>query len=356
MPLWNICLISGAGALVVEIVGGWLRVRADPAGYIWAGMVRDMPEIVANGLASYAIFVMVLATAAMLHGLRRVDLALAQFGAHAAPTYQGWAGIFEAACLSRLASQLIHLTTATSPRGTTVIILGDPVNRYEARRAINRFYNNRLVRAQFFTAAGCVVVISALGLTPPEPLARILPGMAFPSRLVFWALAIVLASAFGRLAVQLTGNAVADMVAALPTEPIEIQLLRRIVALLESAPNTQSQTAGAPPAVLLERLVSAIEGGQRSLIDAVASLPRTAALFEVQMQSAVTRIEEAGRTAVSQMAESGGDAVKSDRHAAFHQTSNDHSPPDGNPGTRAQGEAGHVGLENELRKLIAEVS
>jgi len=41
-------------------------------------------------------------------------------------------------------------------------------------------------------------------------LARILPDMAFPSWLVFLAMAIVFASAFAGLAVQLTGNAVAD--------------------------------------------------------------------------------------------------------------------------------------------------
>src|SRR5262249_57451244 len=81
----------------------------------------------------------------------------------------------------------------------------------------------------------------------------------------------VLAAGLGRIAVDVTGEPLVETIAHLPTEPVEVGLLRHVVALLETARHgpAADDTTG-EPARVLERLVAAFEQGRRPLLDVVS--------------------------------------------------------------------------------------
>ena len=224
--------------------------------------------------ASYALSVLLLVTVALLLDLSRTRRALARL---VLPTPATWRQAFADYGLGGLASQLLALAPEPYSGVSARLVLQTRFEPGLARRHIVRLYGRQLAGCQFFTA-----LLVALAL----PLANVAAGET-----VFAAAGLVLAAMFAGCAVAATASQLVEAIAELPVEQLDLTLLQRVVALLESPP-----ASVLPPEVMLERIAAALENGSSSVTDAVAALTASADALAATMRQSAQAIERASQS------------------------------------------------------------
>jgi hypothetical protein len=374
-------IIIVASALVALIAAAAL-VRPELAtahGAVWPGLLPLLPTLAAAALAVYALCAILLMSgdlvAQTLNMRRHLDRDPPYYG----PARTGWPAVFERSELRRLVPPPAAVQPRPAPVDGTVVLQGrfDP---REARREIARLYYIGAARAHFFSA---LIVLAAGVVLGTAQQHGPLPAMPGPIPTVPAALAVaglVLLAILARIAVDVAAEPLIEKIARLPAEPVEMGLLRRTAALLETAgmPGAVREVAYAGAALQIpDRLVSVLEQGHHALIDAIERLSATTEGLATTTNSSLETFEAAFRaTELHQQStaqDAGADttAMTDLRNAVLALTAllervrnapaaADHETP-GEPVGETGGEPGVLrsdrdpDLAQELRKLLREI-
>ena len=289
MRPWMIALAGAGSALVIELLGFWL-LRS-----------TSLATFAITGLSLYEILVLSLTAAVFVRGLGQLRMRLA-----APPqTSDEWVSLFAGSGLERLARRVIDLVPPGASQYRQTLLLHSRPEPNQVRREVMFLFRDRLRGAQFFTAFALSVAICGLSLFQAySPTSFSIARVSAPLSLVAL-LAVLIAAAFGRLAVQGATEPFLDAIMGLCFERFDARLLRTPADLDQRASNARPLESATPvsqvayqPAFerfggLLEELVSSLHSAANKLAGNADLLASTArALSDRETNDATTLREE----------------------------------------------------------------
>ncbi len=297
MKPWMIILSSAVVAIAAAAGAALPGLSLTAHSGIVPGVMALMPLQVVTILAGYALCAVLLTAASLVGSCMLLRHRLARIPPHRGPGHPDWTAAFEASGLRRLAPGL-----AGSPLrlggADRMIVVRRQFRPEEARREMARLYHLWAARTQFYSATIVLAAAAVLGLAQQHGALpdRFGPIPTAPAALIL--VGLILLALLGRLAVDVAVEPVVELLSRLPTEPVEIALLRRAVELLEASPSARpARDDGALAAALQipERVVGVFEDGRRALLEAIEHLSATTDGLASATRSAMEGLEAAVR-------------------------------------------------------------
>lgn len=299
MRPWTIVLSGAIGGILALAAMAIAEVMNTAHHEIAPILLSQSPSLLVAAVAGYGLCTILTTTASLVADLLRLRHTLAQTAAEQVSVRREGSAAFVNGLrriAPRLAAALVHSGTADG-----IIAFGARLTASETRGDIARLYYVSLARSHFLSALIVLAGMAALGLAPDRawpPLA----GGALPTGSIMIMIAgLMLLGILGRIAVDVTAEPLLEAISQLQTDPVEVELLRRAVELLELACNRTLAAATSPPlAHIPEQLIAASEEGRHALLDAFARLSAGTGALEGTLQKSVEALEEALRAAAAQ--------------------------------------------------------
>jgi hypothetical protein len=294
MRPWMIVFSSMVVAIVAAAAMGWPELSLTPRSAIVPSLMPLLPRLVVTALAVYALSAIVLATGNLIVLSLRLRRHLTRAAAHQGPARPDWTAAFAASGLQRLAP-LPAFPQPRSARPDGMIVLQGRLRPREARREAARLCYLWAARTHFFSALVALAATVAMGVAQQHGPVPIVSGPipTLPAGLVL--VGLILLAILGRLAIDVTIDPLIEAISGLPTEPVEVALLRRAVELLEATPTPHPQRDLGDPAVIMQipdRLIVALEQGHHALSVAIERLSATTDGLASTTRSAVEALEK----------------------------------------------------------------
>jgi hypothetical protein len=272
-------------ALVLDVGWVWAGLAAAPSPDVWTTVLHRLPTLVLAGLVLYALVALVLVAGTIAVDAARVRHRLDRL---ALPNPWDWTEAFSGTSLSPLAARLLDLAPIDTERSRARIVLQSRFDAAHARRETGQLYSGSLVRAHFVTALALLLIFAGAACVYNGTIA-ILPAGA-PVAPALAAIAILaLLGVLGRIVVAAAAEPLIEVIANLPFERLDIELLRRLTGLAEGGEAARIASSGpvlsSAIGKLLERLVYALDEGRNALVEAIANLSREAEALSATMRS-----------------------------------------------------------------------
>jgi hypothetical protein len=297
MKPWIIILSSAVVAVAVAAA----MTRPELSLATHSGVVKTLmpllPTLAVTALAVYALCAILLAAGTLVGSFIGLRQHLFRTPPQHGSARPDWIEAFEAYGLPWLAPTAAF-PQPQSARADGKVAVQSRFRPEEARREASRSYYIWGARTHFFSAIIVLAAIVALGVAQQH---GALPVPAGPIPTIAAALilaGLILIAALARLAVDVAVEPLIDLVSRLPTERVEIALLRRAVEMLDTARAVKPIQADGSPAALSQipdRLVGVFEEGRRALFDTIERLSATTDGFAVTTRSAIEGLEAAIR-------------------------------------------------------------
>ena len=307
MRPWMTVLSSAIGAIVIAVGLALPELLHAPVSKVWALLLPRLPALAVAAVAAYALGAMLLTTATLVAGTLRARLHLGRTALDRIPPQRDWIAAFGSNGLRQLTPRLAP-ALAQSARADGSVVLQTRFNPNETRREISRLHYISLARSHFFSALIVMAGFIGLGLAQDHGSLPFPPGAIPTTSALLILIGLILLAVLGRIAVDVTAEPLLETISQLPTERIEVGLLRRAVELLElacSAPVESSDRAPASTPDLPERLVTVIDQGHRALLEAVGRLSANTQALGAAVRSSVEALETTMRTNAAQHAPTG---------------------------------------------------
>jgi hypothetical protein len=288
MRPWTIALSSAIGTIVVLAALAVPEVINAPRSEIGTLLLRHFPALAVGALGVYGLGAMLLTTTTLVAGMLRLRQYLARAAPGRAPTRHDWIAALGGSGLRQPA------TRSARARAETIddVVDPTPLTANEARSEIARRLYISLARCHFLSVLIVLLGIVALGVAQDHGSLPFQSGTIPTVSAILIVAGLVLLAVLGRIAIDVTAEPLLETRAQLPAEFVQVELLRHVVALLETArrdPTSDDRTS--EPARLPERLVAAFEQGHRSLLDAVGRLSENSQALEAAMRTSVEVLE-----------------------------------------------------------------
>jgi len=298
---WLIVLLGVGAALAVDINWIWTDLWSFPSTTLLSSLLPHLPWLAVAGLGVYAVVAVVLSSAVMLMELRRIQARLSQM----VPDAQSWSLAFASTSMASIAPRLLNLASPEAASQAGTLILQNRFDSSNARREIAGLYYDWLARTHYLTALLLSLGLTAAGAAQEYGILSISGGIAIPGRPAGLVLALmVLVGVSGRIAVGTATRPFLETISLLPSERLEVGLLRRVYQLLERGNAANPVRVPALNAAALpERVVLALEEQSASVSAAARNLSATAELLASAMRSAVEMVETMASARVEPIAE-----------------------------------------------------
>jgi hypothetical protein len=299
MRPWMIVLSSaiGAVAVAVALVGPELldTARSDLGSILWP----RLPALAVAVLAVYALLAMLLTTGTLVGDALFVRYRLGRPGVYRTPDQSDWMAAFGSIGLQRLIPRLVA-EPIRQTGGSGTILLRSRFEPGAARGEVARLHYIWLARTHFFSALIVLGALIGLGFAQDRASVPLILG-AIPTvagSLIL--IGLILLTILGRIAIDVSSEPLIEAISRQAARHAEVELLRRVIEVLEAAGTGATIDASARPSTLQppEGLDVIIEQGQRALLDAVRHLLTTTETLGATMRSSI----DALRTAIGTMA------------------------------------------------------
>jgi len=297
MRPWMIVLSSAFVALLVVAAMAVPEVIGAPRAEIAPILQLRSPALVVAALAVYGLCAILITTATLVTDILRLRHHLVQTAADQA---SAWGAAFVSG-LRRLAPRLAAALTQSATANDGVAF-GVRLTASDTRSEFARLYYVSLARSHFLSALIVLAGIAALGLAHDHASLPLQTGVIPTASAMMIIAGLMLLGMLGRIAVDVTAEPLLEAISQLPTVPVEVGLLRRVVELLESTrdrPLANEAVSVPPPAEIPERLVASIEQGHYALLDAVSRFAESAGALESTMRTSIETLETTFRAAAA---------------------------------------------------------
>ena len=286
---WLIVLLGVGAALAVDI--NWLSTDLWnlPRTALLSFLLPHLPWLAVAGLGVYAVVAVVLSSAVMLMELHRIQARLSQM----TPDAQSWSLAFASTSLANIAPRLLNLAAPEAASSAGRLILQNRFDSGNARREIAALYYDWLARTHYLTALLLSVGLTAAGAAQEYGILYISGGIAIPGSAAGLGLVLmVLVAVSGRIAVGSATRPLLEKISLLPSERLDVGLLRGVYQLLERGVVANPFTVPTlDTAALPEQVVHALEEQSSSVSAAARNLSATAELLASAMRSVVEMVE-----------------------------------------------------------------
>jgi hypothetical protein len=159
-----------------------------------------------------------------------------------------------------------------------------------------------LARSHFLSVLIVLLGIVGLGVAQNHGALPIQTGVIPTTSAILIVAGLVLLAALGRIAIDVTAEPLLETIAQPTAEPEEIDLLRRVVSLLEAGRDrpVPDDRIRELPAQLPEQLVAAFEQGHLPLLDAIGRLSANTQALETAVRTSVETLDTTMRSAAAQ--------------------------------------------------------
>jgi len=299
MPPWTIVLSSAIGAIVVAAALAVPGVMNAPRSEIGTILLPHFPALAVGALGVYGLGAMLLTTITLVAGMLLMRRHLARAAPGRAFGRHDWIAALGTNGFRRLTARLAQAGSGTADNS---VGLPTSFTVNEARGEIARRYYISLARSHFLSALIVLVGIVGLGMAQDHGSLPFQIGVIPTVSAILIVAGLVLLAVLGRIAIDVTAEPLLETIAQLPAEPVEVGLLRRVVALLEAARDgpVADDRISELPARLPERVVAAFEQGHRPLVDAVSRLSENSQALEAAMRTSVEALETTMRSTAAQ--------------------------------------------------------
>lgn len=302
MRPWMIVLSSAVGAIsaaaAIAIAQG-IGVGAPP-GELASVPFPRWPGLVLAALAAYGLCAVLITTATLVGSILRLRQHLIRTAVGDVSTRREGSAAFVSG-MRQLAPRLAA-ALAQSADGGAGIAFDVRLMASDIRNEIARLYYVSVARVQFLSALIVLAGIAILGLAHDRA-SLPLGAVVIPTASAMMIIAgLILLGLLGRIAVDVAAEPLLEVICQLPTERVEVSLLRRAVELLELTYNRQpvGGQLTAPPSQISERLVVLIEQARDALSEAINRLSENAKTLETAMRSSIQVIETTLRSVATQ--------------------------------------------------------
>lgn len=359
MAPWTIVLSSTVGAIVVAGMLAIPELVTAPRSEIGTALLQHMPALAVGALGVYGLAAILLTTVDLVTALLRIRQQLTRAATGRAPAWHDWTAAFGTRSFRRLAASLPQRESGTADGSAA---LSATCSAVEARSEIARVHYISLARSHFLSVLIILIGIVGLGIAQDH---AVLPfqSAAIPTvSTILIVVGLVLLAALGRIAIDVTAEPLLETISQLSSESIEAGPLRRVITLLELARDGvgAGRTSDVPPG-FPEQLVSAVEEGNRPLLDAFVRLSESTQSLEATLHSSILALEANAHAAGAQQPVDGSADSFAELHAAVEELTAvlrrlSNVPAETQqpvPVGRRTGVA--PGLAGELRRLLAEI-
>ena len=359
MAPWTIVLSSTIGAIVVAGVLAIPELVNAPRSEIGAALLQHVPVLAVGALGVYGLGTILLTTADLVAALLRMRRQLTRAAIGAAPAWQDWIATFGTRSFRRLAASLPQ---RGSDAANSSAPLSATCSASEARNEIARAQYISLARSHFLSVLIILIGIVGLGIARDHAVLPFQSGAIPTVSAILIVVGLVLLAALGRIAIDVTAEPLLETISQLSAEPIEAGLLRRVVAMLDPArdPVEPGRMNEAPPG-FPDQLASALEEGNRPLLDAFVRLSEHTQSLQATLHSSIVALEAGIRAAGAQQPDDGSALSFAELQGAVEKLTTvlrrlSAVPEEGQqpfPVGRRPGAS--PGLAGELRRLLAEI-
>jgi hypothetical protein len=289
-----ICAIFAAAALVEP------ELSNTTSSDLWWGVRPHIPMLAVAAFGIYALCAMLLTTGALVAETLFVRHRFGRSSAHRMRTRGDWPAALGSTGLHRLASGLITEPIQSTGEDST-ILLSAGFHVGSARGEIGRLHYLWLARSHFFSAVIVLTALAGLGLAQDH---RSVPSAlgTIPTISAILILAgLILLAILGRVALDVSAEPLIEAISQMPTEPLEVMLLRRAVELTEitRASEATYDSTPKPTLQLPERLEATIKEGHRALLDSVRHLAATTDTIGTTLRSSIDALNSTISTSVT---------------------------------------------------------
>jgi len=297
MPPWTIVLAGTAVAIAVAAALVIPEVAETPRSEIGVTLLPQLPALAVAVLAVYGLVALALTTTSLVTRLLRVHRNLGLTVSGQAIARRDW--------IAALAAKGFRPSAAVAPEEAEAA--GDintgqgGLTVQEARGEIARRHYISLARTHFFSVLIVLVGIVGLGAAQDFGTLRFWAGTLPTVSAILVVVGLLLLAVLSRIAVDVAAEPLLERIAQSSAEPVEVGLLRRILALQEAAGYGEpgEDGIGESPDRLPVQIAAAFEQGHRALLDAVTNLAENSRALEATIQSAIETAAAQQRTADS---------------------------------------------------------
>jgi hypothetical protein len=298
MRPWMIVLSSASAAIVVAAALAVPEISNAPQQQIGQALLPHSFALAVAALAVYALCTMLLTTATLVAGSLRVRDYLVRAAVDRTLTRRRWVTVLNANGFRQLGSRLAPVLVQSAGANERVV-LQTRFDPDETRSEVARLYYICLARSHFFSALIVLAGVVGLGLAQDRGSLPFLVAAIPTASAILILVGLMLLAALGRIVVDVTVEPLIDTIAQLPSERIEVGLLRRAVELLEmacNAPAFENNRAPAASPQLAEGLMGLLEQGQNALLDAVDRLTANTQALEATVRSSIEIVASTAHT------------------------------------------------------------
>src|SRR5215472_4297335 len=266
MAPWTIVLSSAIGAIVLAGVLAIPELVSVPRSEIGATLVQHLPALVVGALGVYGLGAILLTTADLVAAVVRIRQQLTRAALGLASAWQDWTAAFGTKSYRRLATSLARPGSDT---GNDSAVLPTTCTASEARSEISRAHYISLAKSHFLSVLIILIGIVGLGIAQDHGVLPFQSGAIPTTSAILIVVGLVLLGALGRIAIDVTAEPLLEAITQPSAESNDVGLLHRVVGLLEPARDaTQAGRMYDLPSGFAEQMISALEEGNRPLLDA----------------------------------------------------------------------------------------
>jgi hypothetical protein len=280
------CAVLAAAALAGPEVLGAARTGS------WTALMPGLSMLAVAALAVYALCAMLLSTGSLLAETLIARHRLGRADGYRTLTARDWTEALGTNGLHRLISRPV-IESVQRTRTADMIQLAGRFDPGVSRREISRLHYIGLARAHFFSALIVLSAIVGLGIAQDHEAARSAVGTIPTTPTTLILIGLILLAILSRIAVDVAVEPLIEAISELPSEGVEIGLLRRTVEILESAAAAISSRGAVATLPSPDRLDAVIEENHRILLDAVRHLSANTDALGEAIQSSVNALGEA---------------------------------------------------------------
>ena len=298
MPPWTIALSSAIGAILVVGALAVSEVINAPRSEIGTILLPHLPALAVGALGVYGLGAILLATTSLVAGILRMRQHLARAASNRAPTRHE---LLAALGANGLSGRAARRAQAWSQREDDGLVVPTPLTASEARSEIARRLYLSLARSHFLSVLIVLVGIVGLGVAQNHGSLPFQTAAIPTVSAILIVAGLFLLAVLGRIAVDVAAEPLLEAIAQLAAEPVEVGLLRHVVALLDEARHgPAADNRSGEPARLPDLLVATFEQGHRSLLDAISRLSEHSQALEAAMRTSVDALATTMRSAAAQ--------------------------------------------------------
>jgi multisubunit Na+/H+ antiporter MnhG subunit len=300
MRPWIIVLTSAISAIFAAAALVEPELSNSTSSDLWVVVRPHIPMLAVAAFGIYALCAMLLTTGALVAETLFVRHRFGRSSAHRIRTRRDWPAALGSTGLHRLASGLITEPTQSEGEDSTILLTAG-FHLGPARGEIGRLHYLWLARSHFFSAVIVLTALAGLGLAQDH---RSVPSAlgTIPTVSAILILAgLILLAILGRIALDVSAEPLIEAISQMPTEPLEVMLLRRAVELTEVTRASEETYDGTPKPTLqlTERLEAAIKEGHRPLLDSIRHLVAITDTLGATLRSSIDALNSTISTSIT---------------------------------------------------------